>query len=117
MSTRFKGLVTPGNSSSTLSENRSFPRCKNSRFRNEAKRKTFVVKMSFVCMGKKNYFHVNGFALGLALTESVGELGNSLFCYSVLHSVPPPRLEGQSTASVITVAYRHRVEKENHQGD
>ena len=71
----------------------------------------------FCLHGKKKYFHVNGFALGLALKESVGELGNSLFCYSVLHSVTPPWLEGQSTASVIAVAYRHRVEKENHQGD
>ena len=38
----------------------------NSHFQNEAKCKTFVVKMSFTCMEIKNHFQTNGFALSLA---------------------------------------------------
>ena len=34
---------------------------------NEAKCETFVVKMSFICIIIKNHFHINGFALSLAL--------------------------------------------------
>ena len=33
----------------------------------EAKCETFVVKMSFICITIKNHFHINGFALSLAL--------------------------------------------------
>ena len=40
--------------------NRPLPSSKNSRFRNETKGKTFVVKMSFIYMRiKKNHFHIN----------------------------------------------------------
>ena len=47
--------------------NRPFPSSKKSHFQNEAKCETFVVKMSFICITIKNHFHVNGFALSLAL--------------------------------------------------
>ena len=33
----------------------------------KAKRKSFLVKMSFVCMRIKNHFHINSFAVSLAL--------------------------------------------------
>ena len=46
---------------------RPFPSSKNSRFQNQAKCETFVVKMSFICMRITNYFRINGFALSLAL--------------------------------------------------
>ena len=38
-----------------------------SRFQNEAKCETFVAKMSCICIIIKNHFHINGFALSLAL--------------------------------------------------
>ena len=47
--------------------NRLFPSSKKSHFQNEAKCETFVVKMSFISMTIKNHFHINGFALNLAL--------------------------------------------------
>ena len=47
--------------------NRPFPSSKTSHFQNEAKCETFVVKMSFICIIIKNHFHINGFALSLAL--------------------------------------------------
>ena len=47
--------------------NRPFTSSKKSHFQNEAKCETFVVKMSFICILIKNHFHVNGFALTLAL--------------------------------------------------
>ena len=50
-----------------MKRNRPFPSSKNSHFQNEAKCETFVVKMSFICIIIKNHFHINGFALSLAL--------------------------------------------------
>ena len=47
--------------------NRPFPSSKKSHFQNEGKCKTFIVKMSFICIIIKKHFHVNGFALSLAL--------------------------------------------------
>ena len=47
--------------------NRPFPSSKKSHFQNEGKCETFVVKMSFFCIIIKNHFHINGFALSLAL--------------------------------------------------
>ena len=47
--------------------NRPFPSSKKSHFQNEAKCETFVVKMSFICIIIKNHFHINSFALSLAL--------------------------------------------------
>ena len=40
---------------------------KKSHFQNEAKCETFVVKMSFICIIMKTHFHINAFALSLAL--------------------------------------------------
>ena len=47
--------------------NRPFPSSRKSHFQTEAKCETFVVKMSFICIIIKNHFHINGFALSLAL--------------------------------------------------
>ena len=46
---------------------RPLPSSKKSHFQNEAKCETFVVKMSFICIIIKNHFHINSFALSLAL--------------------------------------------------
>ena len=40
-----------------------------SKSQNEAECKTFVVKMSFMCMKIKNHFQTNGLALSLALKQ------------------------------------------------
>ena len=47
----------------------------NSNFQNETKYKTFVVKMSFMCMKIKNHFQTNGFTLGLALKQRLEATG------------------------------------------
>ena len=47
--------------------NRPFPSSKESHFQNEAKCETFVVKMRNICIIIENHFHINGFALSLAL--------------------------------------------------
>ena len=47
--------------------NGPFPSSKKSYFQNESKCETFVVKMSFICMRIKTHFHINSFALSLAL--------------------------------------------------
>ena len=49
--------------------NRPFPSSKNSHFQSEAKCKTSLVKMSFICMGIKHHFQINCFALSLALKK------------------------------------------------
>ena len=48
-------------------DNRPFPGFKISRFQNEAKCKTFLAIMSFICMRIKNNFHINSFAHNFAL--------------------------------------------------
>ena len=45
---------------------------KNSHFQNETGCKTVIVKMSFIRVEIKNHFHINGFALSLALKQKVG---------------------------------------------
>ena len=47
--------------------NRPFPSSEKSHFQNEAKCEIFVVKMSFYLHHNENNFHINGFALSLAL--------------------------------------------------
>ena len=49
-----------------------FTRSRNSYFKNEAKYKTFVVKMSFICMRIKNQFHITDF-ISLALKQRLKE--------------------------------------------
>ena len=51
---------------------RPFAGFKNSHFPNEAKCKTFDVKMSFICMRIENHFHSNGCALSLPLKQRLG---------------------------------------------
>ena len=47
-----------------------------SNFLNEAKCKTILMKMSFICMRikKEKYFDINSFALSLALKKSLGTI-------------------------------------------
>ena len=49
--------------------NRSLPSSKNSHFQNEARCTTFLVKMSLICMRKKNDFHIKGWASTLVLKQ------------------------------------------------
>ena len=54
----------------TISE---WPSSKNPHFQNEGKCKTFHVKISFICMRiLNNHFHINGFALSIALKQRLG---------------------------------------------
>ena len=48
--------------------NRPLLSSRNSHFQNKGQCKTFLVKMSFICMRIENPFHINGSALSLALT-------------------------------------------------
>ena len=57
----------------------SLPSSKNSRFQDEAKGKTFLVKMSFICMRMKSHLHINRFALRLALKQRLGQLEREFF--------------------------------------
>ena len=50
-----------------MRNNRPFPSSTKSHSQNEAKCETFVVKMSLICIIIKDHFHINGFALSLAL--------------------------------------------------
>ena len=58
-----------------LWRNWPFPSSKDSHFRNEAKFKTFLVKMKFICMRIKKHFHINGFTLSLALKQRLEATG------------------------------------------
>ena len=53
-------------------DNRPLPSSKNPHFQNEAKCTAFLVKMSFICMRMKNYFHIKGWALNLVLIQRPG---------------------------------------------
>ena len=53
---------------------------KNCHFQKEARCKTFLVKMSFICMRMKNDFHIKGWAPTLVLKCSEGQ-GNSEMTY------------------------------------
>ena len=54
--------------------NRQFASFKNSHFQTEAKCKTFLAIMSFICMRIKLHFHINGFAPSFALKQRLGLL-------------------------------------------
>jgi len=60
----------------------AFTSSKNSHFQNEAKCKTFLVIMSFICMRIKNNFHMTGFHLSSLWNLGFGQLG----IYSLKHS-------------------------------
>ena len=49
-----------------------FQSSKISHFQNEAKCKTFLRKMSFMCRRIKRHVHINGFAPSLALKQRLG---------------------------------------------
>ena len=52
--------------------NRPLPSSKNPHFQNEAKGTTFLVEMRFICMRRKNNFHIKGRALNLVLIQRPG---------------------------------------------
>ena len=56
--------------------NRPFPSSETSHFQNKAKCKTFLAKMSFICMRIKIHFHSNGFVLIFALVQRLGATWN-----------------------------------------
>ena len=64
---KFPGWQQTDNATWKVNLNTPFPSSIKSHFQNEAKCETFVVKMSFICIIIKNHFHINGFALSLAL--------------------------------------------------
>ena len=68
--------------------NEPFPSSKRSHFHNEAKCKTFLVKKSFICIRIKTHFHINGFPVGLTLTQRLGKLENGLFFDNALTDFP-----------------------------
>ena len=47
-----------------------------SHFQNEAKCKTFLLKMNFICMRRENHFHIIGFALSCLLSQRHGATRN-----------------------------------------
>ena len=49
-----------------------FPTSKDSHIKSEAKYKTFIVKMSFICMRIKRHFHISGFVPSFALKQRLG---------------------------------------------
>ena len=55
-----------------VNSNRPLPRYKNSHSVNKAKCKTFLVKISYICMKIKNHFHINSLALSLAFKQNLG---------------------------------------------
>ena len=60
---------------STVTQKRNMRQFAVSDFKNkpsEAKCRTFLVIMSFICMRIKNHFHINGFAFSLALKQRLG---------------------------------------------
>ena len=50
-------------------EQKAIFRVPNSHFQNEAKCKTFLVEMNFICLRINNHIHINGFALSLSLKQ------------------------------------------------
>ena len=52
----------------------------NYHFQNEANCKTFVVKMSFMCMKIKHHFQTNGFALKATVKWTVAVVYNAAIC-------------------------------------
>ena len=80
----------------TTKQNRPFPSSKKSHFQNEAKCETFVVKMSFICIIIKTHFHINGFALSLALKVrfyGTRKWPNSRSCFQVSRTEKTGRKE------------------------
>ena len=69
--------------------NRPLPSSKTPHFQNEAKCRTFLMKMSFICMRIKNHFHIKGWVLNLVLIQRLGETRKwpvaSLDCFGDSH--------------------------------
>ena len=66
---------------------RPFQSYKNSHFQNEAKCKTYLVQMSFVCMKIYNPFLINGLALSLALKQRLGTTRKWLLAITIKNDV------------------------------
>ena len=72
LSLRILHLVMFHLNNSFLSPQAFLPSSKNPQFQNESRCKTFLVKLSFICMRMKNHFHIKGWALNLVLMERPG---------------------------------------------
>ena len=68
-----------------IAANTPFLRSKNAHFQNEAKCKTFLVKMKFICTRLKSIFISIGFALSLALKQRLGATRKWLFVLTHLY--------------------------------
>ena len=53
-------VVPPVSTKLSHKMKRPHPSSKNPHFQNEAKRTSFIVKMSFICMRMKNHFYMKG---------------------------------------------------------
>ena len=67
--------------------NRPIPSSKNPHFQKEAKCTTFLVKMSFICMRMKNHFHIEGWALHLALIQRPGGTPKTYCICTIFESI------------------------------
>ena len=67
--------------------NRPIPSSKNPHFQKEAKCTTFLVKMSFICMRMKNHFHIEGWALHLALLQRPGGTPKTYCICTIFESI------------------------------
>ena len=75
----------------------------NPQFLNEARSKTFVVKMKLICMRIKNHFYINGFALTLVLKLRPGATRKWPTCFQRSrqlghHATPSSKKEGPALA-------------------
>ena len=67
--------------------NRPLPTSKNPHFQNEANGTTFLLKMSFIYMRMKSYFHIKGWALNLVLIQRPG--GTLKWLIAVVADIKP----------------------------
>ena len=68
-------------------KNRPFLSSKNSLFQNEAKTKTSLVKMRFICMRIENHFYISGFALSPTLKQKLEAILEMGYIMHILEAV------------------------------
>ena len=93
--------------------NSSFSSSKNSYFQNKAQCETFLMKISFICMRIKKYFHINRFARSLALKQRLGATRKwaiVFFHYDIIWlQVPEFASFSLSHYSLVTITWRIMV--------
>ena len=74
--------------------NRPFTSSKICRFQNGAEWKTFLVKLSFICMRIESHFYIDDFVLSLALKQRIGTtrkwsiVSEFVYCNALTQFVP-----------------------------